>query len=169
MGQGIGGMIQLAFETEKFGFEQDRQYFSPNYFDYYDREEKSSNYIFTIKPEFFLSHYNDMLHEFYDAIGVDLHDRTEIESGSNLLQINDFDDFKTEFSHRNRNGRVPFISDHRGMVSVISCRTDCAWLFYGGSYKAYLEEYSTFTHFERVLAKLMKNPLANIIKFGQFG
>ncbi|MDR3288467.1 MAG: nucleotidyltransferase domain-containing protein, partial [Peptococcaceae bacterium] len=42
-----------------------------------------------------------------DAIGVDLNDKTKIESGSNLLKINDFDDFKTEFSHRNRNGRVP--------------------------------------------------------------
>jgi hypothetical protein len=31
------------------------------------------------------------------------------------------------------------------------------WLFYSGSSKAYLEEYETLHHFEKVLAKAIKN------------
>ena len=43
------------------------------------------------------------------------------------------------------------------------------WKFYFGSYKAILEEYSTLTHFERLLAIAMKNPLAGAVKLGIFG
>jgi hypothetical protein len=42
-------------------------------------------------------------------------------------------------------------------------------MFYQGSYKAILEEYSTLNHFEKTLVKAMSNPLANAVKFGIFG
>jgi len=55
------------------------------------------------------------------------------------------------------------------MFSILGGYCEQYWLFYSGSYKAYLEEYSTLSHFEKVLAKTMKNPLAKAIKFGIFG
>jgi hypothetical protein len=76
--------------------------------------------------------------------------------------------FKKEFSHSNQNGGVPLILNHS--VSILACDdTLSAWQFYLGSYKAYLEEYSTLTHFEHALAKSMKNPLTSIIKLGIIG
>jgi hypothetical protein len=54
-------------------------------------------------------------------------------------------------------------------VSFIACNTCSAWVFYSDSYKAYLEEYSTLIHFERVLAQTMKNPLTPIIRLGIIG
>lgn len=40
-------------------------------------------------------------------------------------------------------------------------------LFYQGSYKALLEEYSTLEHMDRLLAAAMpENPLAKVARFG---
>ena len=64
---------------------------------------------------------------------------------------------------------MPFIYDIPGMFSTLGCECQVYWLFYSGSYKAFLEEYTALMHFERVLARAMINPLASAIKFGIFG
>jgi hypothetical protein len=158
MGQGICGVIQLNFEMRGFSFEKEREYFSPNYFDFYDRKTKGSDYLFTIKPELFLPHYGDFLVEFNETIG----ETFELEG--ELLNINDFEQFEKNFS---RSGTPRIWGNH--YISIMSCETHSAWQFYSGSYKAYLEEYSTLTHFERVLSRAMKNPLTPIIKLGILG
>jgi hypothetical protein len=169
MGQGIGGVIPLRFKIEKIDFDRYKKYFSPTYFDFYDLKIKEAYYFFTIKPEQFFPYYGDMLIEFYEAIGVELYKATEIAPESELLKIKTFEQFDELFSHSNRNGWRPSIVDSPYVVSILGCSTDYSWVFYSGSYKAFLEEYSTLLHFERILAKLMKNPLANIIKFGIVG
>jgi hypothetical protein len=55
------------------------------------------------------------------------------------------------------------------MFSFLGGESEKYWLFYIGSYKAYLETYCTLKHFERILAKAMQNPLASIVKFGIYG
>jgi hypothetical protein len=42
-------------------------------------------------------------------------------------------------------------------------------LTYNGSYKAILEEYTTLSDMEKLLAKAYDHPLAKITKFGIFG
>jgi hypothetical protein len=64
---------------------------------------------------------------------------------------------------------VPFVYSRYSTFSVLGCRCEQYWLFYNGSYKAFLEEYSTLLHCERILAKAMSNPLVNAVKFGIFG
>jgi hypothetical protein len=68
-----------------------------------------------------------------------------------------------------RNSSTPFIYPHWSTFSTLGGQCKEYWLFYSGSYKAYLEEYTTLEHLERILSKTMKNPLANTIKFGIFG
>jgi hypothetical protein len=167
MGRGIAGVVQLQFAMRKFDFESDKKYFAPDYFDYYTCEEEASHYMFTLKPELFLPHYGAMLLEFYDAIGEDFRQETGMEPDSELLKISDFGEFEAKFS--DGNVHVPIIREGRGIVSVLACEPYSSWEFYSGSYKAYLEEYTTFMHFERILAKLMTNPLASIIKFAERG
>jgi hypothetical protein len=55
------------------------------------------------------------------------------------------------------------------MFDILGGQCEEFWLFYSGSSKAYLETYDTLVHFERTLAKALKNPLANLVKFGIFG
>jgi hypothetical protein len=163
MGQGICGGIQLDFEIEDYEIKRYGKYFPPTYFDFYTNKTKS---LYTIKPKMFLSYYGDLLIEFNNIIGEDL-SQTGVTAESELLKISNYKQFKEAFSYSNRNGEVPVIMD--SAVSFVVCETRSAWVFYLGSYKAYLEEYSTLIHFERVLAQTMKNPLAPIIRLGIIG
>jgi hypothetical protein len=168
MGEGIVGVIPFVFKIGKYDFDSDKEYFSPNFFDFYEKQIKDSNYIFTIRTEKFLPYYGDMLIEFYETIGKDLEQATKLTPESEHLKVKSFERFEELFSKSNRNSRSPFIVDSF-LVSVLRCDTNYAWVFYSGSYKAYLEEYSTLLHFERIVAKSMKNPLAAIVKFGIIG
>ncbi|MCL2151740.1 MAG: hypothetical protein FWH57_02095 [Oscillospiraceae bacterium] len=81
----------------------------------------------------------------------------------------DIDEFKEIFSDKEREKQLPFIYKDSLAFSVLGCHCEEYWVFYIGSYKAYLEEYITFLHFEKLLAKTMSNPLSNAIKLGLFG
>jgi hypothetical protein len=165
MGQGICGVVQLEFKIEDYKIEKYKKYYPSNYFDFYNHKTKEPN-LYTIKPDMFLPYYGDLLIEFYKNIGENLSKETGLTSKSELLKINDFKQFKEAFSHSTRNGRKPMVTNY---ASVVGFGTRSAWLFYSGSYKAYFEEYLTLKHFERILVKLTKNPLASIIQLGIMG
>jgi hypothetical protein len=172
MAERIGGVILLEFNITDYDLEQYKKYYPSNYFDFYDREAKKSNQ-YKIKLDMFLPHYGDLLIEFFNAIGEDLLIKTEAENLSEkkftlkreLLEIKDFEQFKKSFSYTSRDGTIPLIVEE---PSVMAFNSPSAWLFYIGS-EAYLEEYSTLTHLERALVRLMKNPLAPIIRLGIIG
>jgi hypothetical protein len=165
MGQGICGVVQLEFKIEDHKIEKYKKYYSSNYFDFYKRKTKEPN-LYTIKPDMFLTYYGDLLIEFYKNIGESLSKETGLTSKSELLNITDLKQFKEAFSRSNRNSRKPMVTDY---ASVMGFGTRWAWLFYMGSYKAYFEEYLTLKHFERILVKLTKNPLASIMQLGTMG
>jgi hypothetical protein len=165
MGQGICGVVQLEFKIEDYKIEKYKKYYPSNYFDFYKRKTKEPN-LYTIKPDMFLPYYADLLIEFYKNIGENLSKETGLTPKSELLNITDFKQFKEAFSHSTRNGRKPMVTNY---ASVVGFGTRSAWLFYSGSYKAYFEEYTTLIHFERILVKLTKNPLASIVQLGIMG
>ena len=68
---------------------------------------------------------------------------------------------------KSRNASVPYIDTMS--LSCLSCYENIPFLFYSGSYKAMLEEYSTLLHMEKMLVKAMNNKLKTIVKFGIFG
>ena len=86
-----------------------------------------------------------------------------------MLSIEDRKKFDYSFSREQRNATIPFIDDIPGIFSCVYYDHNIPYIFYSGSYKAYLEDYSTLNHMEKFLAKAMTNPLKEAVKFGIYG
>ena len=167
MGTGIKAAIPLIF-TPREQRRINESNFTQGFFDFFDVEETDTGKIYTIKQDILLNNYKSFLAEFYELIDEDFFRATKL-TYDDLPDMNSMDDFYEFFIGENRGNRTPFIYDISGMFDVRGCECEHYWLFYSGSYKAYLEEYKTLAHFEKILAKAMKNPLANAVKFGIFG
>jgi len=187
MGAGIAAAIPLVFKP----YEDDcfngpkAEYFSHGFLENYTVEEKEGDSkriramrdgsvektkerIYSIKNDLLIDNYRHFLTEFYALMDEDLYEQTGMTSDS-IPDVKVIDDFKKIFGEKESGRLLPFIYRGSWAFSVLGCRCEEYWIFYTGSYKAYLEEYSTFLHFEKILAKTINNPLANAIKFGIFG
>jgi len=174
MGTGIMAAVPLVFEPHKSYGKQDKlekRYFSKEFFSNFDFEETESGVNYFIKKDLLLTNYKQFLLEFYDVIEEDFKYETDIDP-EEIPIANNFEEFENIFEAMRRNRQVPFIDNGIPRFSgfeVVGCECTKYWLFYDGSYKAYLEVYSTLLHFEKILVKAMNNPLANAVKFGIFG
>jgi len=172
MGAGICGAILLEFELEACDKKHFLEESANNFLDYYNQLPKEKNSFFErfiIKDEILLPNYADFLKEFYDLIYIDFkgirhpYDEPNETYTNSILNCKTRKEFDNVFAHDERNGTFPCISSS---VSCLCCDINNPFIFYFGSYKAYLEEYTTFTHMERMLNKAMTNPLKNVVKFG---
>jgi hypothetical protein len=178
MGVGIGAVVPLKVSIKSWDFDNNMnnlkiRYFHNDFFSFFNGEKRDNGYdgyyVFTIKSDFLLANYKDFLCEFYQLIGEDLFERTKISSEDDILKLKEIDSFIAAFNQDARGDDIPYICSSLGMVSTLGCKCLESWLFYFGSYKACLEVYTTFIHFERILVKAMKNPLAKIVKFCEYG
>ena len=166
MGTGIMAAIPIIFkpyERRKI----DPRDFSKGFFNNYDESDMDGKQIYSIKESLLINNYKSFLTEFYEIIEEDFYKEANINI-TDLPDVRNLDAFTKFYKGDNRNNRIPFMYN-ASFFSVLGCRCVEYWLFYGGSYKAVLETYSTLLHFEKILAKSMGNPLANAIKFGIFG
>jgi hypothetical protein len=162
MGTGIAAAIPLEFTPDgRFG--REHEYFTKNFFDNFVLTENEGNKVYTIKPELLVNNYKSFFKEFYDLIEDDTSEFDALPNAGNM------DEFMDIFDKDKRNSGTPFIYSHWSTFSTLGCRCSDYWLFYSGSYKAYLEVYSTLNHMEKMVSKAVKNPLANAVKFGIFG
>jgi hypothetical protein len=168
MGRGISGAIPITFGISHNSWKNkiEKEDFSEGFFDCYDEIETDGEILWEIKRDLLVQNYNVFLDEFNNLIELGERRRNWMNLDS-IPPTETFDEFEEAFDYGNRNGRVPFLYDNA--FSTIGCECRYIWKFYAGSYKAFLEEYTTLTHFERVIAKSMKNPLAKAVKFGIFG
>ena len=167
MGTGISAAVPLTFRLrERFRF--DPKDFTKGFFDNYEITEENGKILYTIKSSLLIGNYKEFLAEFYDLIEENFQNRTGISPDA-IPGANTVEEFMEVFSGNNRNNRVPFMYTTPSMFSTLGCECEDYWLFYGGSYKAYLEVYSTLDHLEKIISKAVKNPLANAVKFGIFG
>jgi hypothetical protein len=162
MGTGIVAAIPVIIAPYNRGRNKNIQleYFSPRFADYYNYDADGDTY--TIKHEVLLENYQSFLTEFYDCIN----ESYTIEKSQ---KIDSYEKFKEFFDKNTRNMKALFLYDQWSTFSIVGGICPEYWLFYSGSYKAFLEEYRTLTHFERILTKAMKNPLVHTVKFGVFG
>ncbi|MCL1802155.1 MAG: hypothetical protein FWG30_00720 [Eubacteriaceae bacterium] len=167
MGAGIFAAIPIVFEPAKHNG-LDENNFSSGFFDNYNAGEIESKRVYTIKKDLLIYNYIAFLHEFYGLIGEDFYKNTQLALDS-IPDVTDFDEFMRVFNRNIRGGWIPYVYEVPYAFSVCGCLCNVYWMFYSGSYKADLEEYSTLVHFERILAKGMNNPLSNAVKFGIFG
>ena len=164
MGTGIIAAIPIIFTSQERSSIKEKN-FTHGFFNNYNVEEDGKKY-YTIKKELLLNNYKSFLIEFYNLIGEDIINEFELDD---IPEMDTLDEFEKVFDKKFRNNSTLLIYKEPYAFSVLGCLCIHYWIFYSGSYKAYLEEYTTLAHFESVLAKTMKNPLANAIKFGIFG
>lgn len=164
MGTGIAAAIPLVF-TQYSKYEPLKErYFAEGFVDNYNIEVENGKKYYCIKENLLIDNYKTFLLEFYDLIG----EKSELTENM-LIEAKNLIEFTDVYKGRNRNNRAPFIYTCSSSFGVLGCECEEYWLFYSGSSKAYLEVYATLLHFELILSKAMKNPLANATKFGIFG
>lgn len=164
MGVGIKGGIFITFREKAYG-----ERLSDAFSTYYNLIEQEGIAFYQIKEEVLLPNFKDFLNEFNTLLGIE-----EIGYGDEALTIDDIPDFETldEFkdfwSREARNATTPF-TDSRTSFYPTDGLPLLTWFFYDGTYKVFLEDYRTLYHFELALKAAIKNPLAKLIKLGEFG
>ncbi|MDR1895785.1 MAG: hypothetical protein LBR10_03235 [Prevotellaceae bacterium] len=181
MGRGISGIIPITFSIAKgyytSDYEQNRDDLikrsSPNFFDCFNREEDDQyKELFSIKSELLLPNLKEFMIEFHALIEYkDVFDsmaKFNDEKYDKILANKDIDAFLEYFSAND--GTMPY---YTGVYIGFSATKpiDCHryLIFYMGSYKALLEEYSTLRHLEVILGKTLRNPLAQLLQIGIYG
>jgi hypothetical protein len=179
MGTGINGAILLEFEIETVYMQRFVENSVKGFLDNYDVQPKSERSYYeryVIKNDILLPNYADFIAEFYGIIQDEF---KEIRAPFGKESIDDYtkkvlscktrEEFDNAFDGDNRNMRVPFIDGMSRGFSCLYCGTNSPFIFYSGSYKAFLEEYSTLVDMEKILARAMDNPLKTAVKFGIYG
>jgi hypothetical protein len=173
MGCGISGAIPIDFNLKKKNFAgKDKTIMELNlaegFFDFYDESEEEKDILsYCIKSDLLLPNFKDFYFGFHALIDNKYALKNTEAFNDNydaIVKQNDMDAFLDYFYEKKY--EVPFC-DSGGFSTNMRCGT--VLLFYRGSYKAILEEYSTFYHMERLLVKAFDNPLAKVVKFGLFG
>jgi len=140
---------------------------TPEFLDNYNIiETEGSEVTYEIKADILIKNYKSFITEFYDLLEDDFCKKTGLTLET-IPIAESVEDFIEVFSRKNRNA-VPFISRAEAFDTV-GCKCNVYWLFHSGSFLLKLPENKTLLHFESVLTKAMKNPLAQTIKIGVFG
>jgi hypothetical protein len=178
MGTGIMGAIPMSFRfssgawdsewAEQDNKEQFMKHTPKDFFDFYNKvhrkretgNKKDTTY-YVIKPEILLPNLKDFFFEFHKLIGTK--GQTDYAKFTDeydaIVASNDLNELITYFKDTNLPRDFPYF----GAMYIDDCRN---LLIYHGSYKAFLEEWSTLSHMERLLWAAMKNPLAKVVRFG---
>jgi hypothetical protein len=157
MGAGVAGCIPLKMKWTRSEMQPPHAWN-----ELYTKE----GLLFTIREDALITNYRAFLTEFYDLIQEDTSEWRLLDG---IPEATNIEEFLNVWSFDVRNGRAPFIYNTGYMFKALNIDLDKLWLFYAGSYNAYLEEYSTLTHMELMLMKAMENPLKDIVRFGMFG
>jgi hypothetical protein len=174
MGRGISGVIPVVFHFEEGWMNDSKEQFiehSPdNILDFYDEMKENNKVIYSIKNQILLPHFKDFyfgFHSIIDNQNVLKYSKTFNEDYNAIIKSNDREAFLEHFSDTEE--FEPHYETSHGFFSTMFIICDEFLIVYQGSYKAFLEEYRTFYHMERLLVKAFDNPLAKVTKFGEFG
>jgi hypothetical protein len=177
MGTGIMGVIPVSFSFMRGRWEGDAMRYKQKFcahaaegtLGFYNektrtgRDGKETTY-YEIKTELLFPQFKDFFFEFNRLIGeekvLENCDKFNEEYDA-IIASNDLKRFMAHFD--NDDGYNPLAYS---AVDVLYIEGSHSLLIYRGSYKAMLEEYTTFDHMERMLAAAMKNPLAKVVRFG---
>jgi hypothetical protein len=162
MGTSIAAIIPIVFTIER------SNYFHDDYFEAFDLSKKKGHY--QLKPNLLFKHFR----EFFIGFNNIIENTEETWVSSQWEALDEFaknKDYKGYLNYLadNSNMSVPFYENSWGSVSVLGMEAKASIVFYSGSYKADLEEYSTLSDMEKLLRKAFDNPLSKIAKFCIFG
>jgi hypothetical protein len=117
----------------------------------------------------------DFIFEFYEAIG-DVDDSFIREyylsifddAYDEVLSTGDMESVLNHIKKYDDKGGLG-VKDSYGFFDTLGCTPRQYIFFYLGSYKAFLETYSSLAHMEKLLRLAVHNPLSNVVKFGMYG
>jgi len=184
MGQGIVGAIPIVFRFAKGRWRSDQEHYKAEFkkyaaddvFDFYNETEVEipkkdgggTETLYTIKPEILLPNFKDFFLEFNGLI----RDEWPLEKDNISMKFNanydkavasgDLEAFLKHFD--DKTGRVPIARSNMGALYIEDFGEFL--FFYHGSYKAYLEVWSTLEHMELLQRAAIRNPLAKVARFG---
>lgn len=164
MGVGIAGIIPLAFTVKPCNKEDLEEEFLDCYV--YDENQE----VYFIKMDFLMNNFKHFSLEFKKTLKTS---DTEFDVDWEKFDLLDFDNCNfqvlEEFFKVNKKGYRPSFEHGRYGISVLNIEVYRYLLIYFGSYKAYLEEYSTLQDMEFLTTKAIENPLAKVVKYGMYG
>ncbi|GHV36325.1 hypothetical protein FACS1894187_10730 [Synergistales bacterium] len=165
MGTGIGGVVPVVCKVDNW----DKKYFSEDYFDsFYFSEEDG---LYQLKPELIFDNFKSFLEGFNAIIGSsrDSWVYSKWNALDKFAQEKDFEGY-LDFLDEESNKSAPFYDGNSmASASVLGMKVMAGIVFYTGSYKAFLETYSTLSHMEKLLVKAFDNPLSRVAKFCIYG
>lgn len=173
MGRGIVGVIPIAFEVDRW----DKDRLDDSFLECYQYDEEHNEY--RIKIDFLVGNFKDFFMAFHETIHATWNEESfdwnnEFWEAFDLRMADGYDEAAFfELFEENRTGIVPMYNTNHprlgSPLTVMYVGVKRFIMFYNGSYKAWLEEYTTFTHMERMTAKAIKNPLVKAVKYGIHG
>jgi hypothetical protein len=171
MGQGIMGVIPVAFTLQGRRYTKD---LPDGYLDNYDHMNQGSNSVptYIIKKEVLFGNLKNLYVSINELLGNEnFEGRSWIDTRWD--ELSKFEELKDylEFLKENSNTETPSFwsrsySDDIAL-NILADITVC-----DGSYKAFLEVYTTLKHLNILFAKALaplKNPLAKTVRFVIFG
>jgi hypothetical protein len=162
MGMGIAAVIPIVHTINN------AEYFRDDYLEAFDLHKETGNYL--LKADLLFDYFRNFLTGFNNIIeNVDeawIYSKWEILE--EFVKNKDYAGY-LDYLKENSNRAVPFYEDSWGLVSVLGMDIKKSIVFYIGSYKAYLEDYTTLSDMEKLLSKAFNNPLSKVAKFCMFG
>jgi hypothetical protein len=173
MGTGIFGgiVIDLAFDNQ-----WDRDYFlkrkgNEEFLKFYSEVEthEKGRIFYTFDYPNFVREFKDYFYLFHSLIETNLENEDLKNFTGEYEAIEKENDLQACISYlKDSDGDFPAFWE-RNRFSVLGFNARSCIIIYRGSYKAYLEEYTTLDDMEKLLVKACSHPLAKITKFGIFG
>jgi len=182
MGRGIIGIIPISFKFIERYLGDDRQkknfqeYAADDFFDFYNETQVETpkgrtETHYTIKTEILLPSFKEFFFGFHDIIRDDWALRSRYEDTVTRKFNDDYDkavasgNIEDFLKHFDDDTGYPPLYDY-GFDAQYTDNVGGCLLIYNGSYKAYLEVWSTLRHMELLLRAAMRNPLAKVVRFG---
>jgi hypothetical protein len=178
MGVGIAGGIPIrlyftdSFRRKNFLNEP----YSEDFLKFYREEEprNDNKFFYTLDYPELLPQFKEYYFGFYSILQNERMLKETISFSSeydDIIKRNDIDAFIEYFEKANE--RYSTIPEPRifgdGYLSTLYFEPACYLNIYSGSYKAYLEVYSTLDDMRKLLIKAYDHPLAKITVFGMLG
>lgn len=181
MGQGIIGVIPISFQFKRRSRGDDREkeefrkHAADGFFDVYNESqvktyEGGTDTLYTIKPEILLPNFKSFFLEFS---GLIRNERALEEENISTKFNADYDKIvasgDVEAFLKHFDGYSECVPQRYSGLDTLYTDIGRCVLVYSGSYKAYLEEWTTLEHMELLLRAAMPHPLAKVMRFGLSG
>ncbi|MDR2423861.1 MAG: hypothetical protein LBD59_03950 [Prevotellaceae bacterium] len=177
MGRGIAGIIPVTFCTDEKSWSWNVERFLKNtdkdVFEFYSEiaNDDPQYRRYQVRGEVVLRNLKSFISDFYTLIDGEIPEEAAEIFNSKYDEIVEQNNFSALLAHIGELSFPKYYTQMSWVAFSSSAQMRCIdyILFYFGSYKTLMEEYSTLLHMKKLLVKAIDNPLSQITQFGLFG